>query len=129
MELIKSYYEFFNKKDFSQMTSLLDEDVCHELNEGEVQVGRPQFQAFMKVMDEHYEEQVKDLVVFQTNDKNRYSAEFFIEGIYKKTQSGLPPARGQKYRLRVGAFFETRGNKISRVTNYYNLRQWISLVQ
>ena len=44
------------------------------------------------------------------------------------TTKGLPPARGQKYVLPGGAFFDIRGGKISRVSNYYNLQDWIDQV-
>jgi hypothetical protein len=40
----------------------------------------------------------------------------------------LPEAKQQHYRLPVGAFFSIKNNKISRVTNYYNLQDWISQV-
>ena len=42
--------------------------------------------------------------------------------------TGLPPAHGQKYRLPAGAFFEVRNGKVARVTNYYNLQDWIAQV-
>ncbi len=41
---------------------------------------------------------------------------------------GLPEARGQTYELPVGAFFEIRDGKVARVTNYYNLNDWIAQV-
>ena len=42
--------------------------------------------------------------------------------------AGLPPARGQKYVLPGGAFFEVRDGRIQRVSNYYNLQDWIAQV-
>jgi steroid delta-isomerase-like uncharacterized protein len=40
----------------------------------------------------------------------------------------LPEATGQTYHLRVGAFFEARDGRITRVTNYYNLQSWLRMV-
>ena len=40
----------------------------------------------------------------------------------------LAPARGQRYVLPGGAFFEVRDGRIARVTNYYNLQDWIAQV-
>jgi ketosteroid isomerase-like protein len=40
----------------------------------------------------------------------------------------MPEARGQRYRLPAGAFFEIRDGKIARVTTTYNLRDWIAQV-
>ena len=129
VQLIETYYKHFNDLQFDKMISLLDENVVHEVNEGAPQVGRETFAKFMGVMDLHYQEQVKDLHVFSTRDPQRFAAEFYIDGVYIKTQEGLPPARHQKYFIRVGAFFEVKNNMITRVTNHYNLAHWIKAVQ
>ena len=126
-ELIKKYYDHFNKQEFDQMIGCLDKNIVHELNEGDSQEGLDAFKAFMKVMDAHYSEQVKELLVFEGN-ANRFAAEFFIDGVYKKSQDGLPEAKNQKYYIRVGAFFEVKDQKITRVTNHYNLKNWIEVV-
>ena len=54
--------------------------------------------------------------------------EFTVLGTYLKTDEGLPPAHGQKYRLPGGAFFDIRDGKVARVTNYYNLQDWLKQV-
>ena len=86
------------------------------------------FRAFLGRMDRCYQEQVEDLVVFNGPDTSRAAAEFFINGTYLVTDEGLPPAKGQKYRLRVGAFFEIKDGKVARVSNYYNLADWMRMV-
>ena len=40
----------------------------------------------------------------------------------------LPEARGQKYVLPGGAFFTLKGGRITRITTYYNLQDWIRQV-
>jgi steroid delta-isomerase-like uncharacterized protein len=79
-------------------------------------------------MDRSYREQVVDLVVMADESGTRGSAEFFIEGEYLATDEGLPPATGQRYRLRVGAFFEIESGLVKRITNYYNLQEWLRQV-
>jgi steroid delta-isomerase-like uncharacterized protein len=79
-------------------------------------------------MDQCYREQVVDLVVFVNEDGRRGAAEFYIEGQYLSTDEGLPPATGQRYRLRVGAFFEIENGLVNRMTNYYNLQDWLHQV-
>lgn len=128
VELIQKYYNHFNNHEFDQMAACLDENVVHELNEGEAQRGLSKFKDFMKVMDIHYSEQVKELCVLESKDKTRFAAEFFIDGAYTKTQAPLPQASNQKYYIRVGAFFEVKNNKITRITNHYNLQNWINVV-
>ena len=48
---------------------------------------------------------------------------------YRVTDEGLPEAKGQRYVLPGGAFFDIRDGKIARVTNYYNLGDWIAQVE
>lgn len=127
-KLIETYYATFNSGDREALLDLLTDDVVHEINEGAVETGKDAFRGFLSRMDRCYREQVEDLVVFAADDSARAAAEFQIRGEYLTTDDGLPPAAGQVYRLRVGAFFEIRAGKISRVTNYYNLSEWLRQV-
>lgn len=127
-DLIQTYYTTFNAGDREAFLALLTEDVVHEINQGGAEGGRAAFRTFLGRMDRCYREQVCDLVVFATEDGARGAAEFYIEGEYLVTDEGLPPAAGQRYRLRVGAFFELKDGRVSRVTNYYNLQEWLRQV-
>lgn len=100
----------------------------HDLNQGERQVGKAAFQNFMDHMHHCYSEKVIDLVVMTDETGKHGSAEFMIEGTYLKTDEGLPEAKGQTYRLSVGAFFTVNNDKIKRITNYYNLQEWLRLI-
>ena len=124
--IIRAYYQAFNDGDFPAMMALLTEDVAHDINQGERQVGRAAFVAFMAQMDESYSEQLRDIVIL--GDGDRAAAEFVVDGTYKKTADGLPQATGQTYVLPAGAFFDLRDGKIARVTNYYNLQDWLAQV-
>ncbi len=128
-ELIKKYYENFNAKNFEGMISLLTDDAIHDTNQGERSVGKDVFRSFMKDMDRCYDENLTDLVIMTNDEGTRASAEFVIHGVYKVTAEGLPPANGQKYVLPVGCFFDIKGGKIARVTNYYNLNDWLKMVK
>jgi steroid delta-isomerase-like uncharacterized protein len=44
------------------------------------------------------------------------------------SDAGLPPAHGQRYTLPAGAFFELRAGRIARVSNFYNLADWLQQV-
>lgn len=125
--LIETYYAAFNSGDREALLELLADDVIHEVNEGEAETGKDAFRAFLQRMDRSYRETVEELEIF-TGPDNRAAAEFYIRGEYLATDDGLPEATGQTYRLRVGAFFEARIGKITRVTNYYNLRNWLAQV-
>lgn len=128
-ELIESYYAAFNSHDWNGMLALLTDDIVHDINQGDREVGIEAFRAFLDSMDRSYAEQVTALVIMVSGDATRAAAEFIIEGQYLSSDPSLPDARGQRYTLPVGAFFEVRDGKIGRVTNYYNLRDWIRQVE
>jgi steroid delta-isomerase-like uncharacterized protein len=128
LALIQEYYRTFNAGDRPAMLALLDEEVAHDINQGRTETGREAFRAFLERMDRCYGEQVTELVVMADDEGTRAAAEFFILGKYLQADEGLPPAAGQTYRLRVGAFFELKAGRILRVTNYYNLEDWLRQV-
>jgi len=82
----------------------------------------------MQRMNTHYKEQLVDMVIMTNQDGTRAAAEFVVLGEYLKTDEGLPEANGQTYRLPAGAFFDIRDNKVARISNYYNLEDWIAQV-
>jgi len=127
-ELVLAYYAAFNRGDREAMLALLDEDVVHDLNQGPREVGRAAFADFMARMDRCYREQLRDIVVMATADGSRLAAEYVVHGEYLADDDGLPPARGQRYVLPGGAFFEVADGRIARVSNYYNLGDWLAQV-
>ncbi|HEY6132077.1 MAG TPA: ketosteroid isomerase-related protein [Halioglobus sp.] len=127
-QLIKDYYAAFNAGDMDRFLSLLTEDVIHDINQGGREVGRAAFAAFMARMGLHYREQLTDLVIMLSADGRRASAEFVVHGEYLNKDEGLPEARGQRYQLPAGAFFAIRDGKVARISNYYNLQDWINQV-
>jgi steroid delta-isomerase-like uncharacterized protein len=127
-ELIDQYYRAFNAEDYAGMLALLSDDVVHDINQGERQVGKPQFTAFLKHMEECYSERLEDIVIMASADNTRFAAEFVVHGNYLTTDSDLPAARGQAYKLPAGAFLEVAGGKITRVTTFYNLQDWLKQV-
>lgn len=127
--LVLDYYAAFNRGDWNAMLALLDDDVVHDLNQGPRETGREAFAAFLRRMAVSYREQLRDIVVMASPDGARAAAEYVVHGEYIADDSGLPPARGQRYVLPGGAFFEIRHNKIARVSNYYNLEDWIAQVR
>lgn len=128
-DLIRAYYDAFNRGDRDAMLALLTDDVVHDLNQGARETGRDTFRAFMARMDRSYGEQLRDIVVMASADGTRASAEYVVHGTYKADDEGLPKATGQTYVLPGGAFFDIRDGRIARVTNYYNLGDWIAQVE
>lgn len=126
--LIFEYYRTFNAGDMEGFLSLLTEDVVHDINQGEREVGREAFAQFMAKMNRCYREQLSEIVIMSSADGQRAAAEFVVLGEYLASDDGLPPAKGQRYRLPAGAFFEVTRGRIARISNYYNLNDWIAQV-
>lgn len=126
--LIASYYAAFNAGNMRAFLDLLTDDVVHDINQGHREIGIVAFGKFMERMNRNYHEQLTNMVIMASSDGTRASAEFVVNGRYLNSDEGLPPARGQIYVLPAGAFFEIRNSKVARVTNYYNLQDWIKQV-
>lgn len=126
--LIQSYYDAFNAGDAQGMLACVSDGIEHRVNEGAIRLGREKFAEFCSHMGVSYREQLKDMVIFVSEDGARGAAEFVVHGAYLQTDPGLPEARGQTYILPAGAFFDLQDGKISRVTTFYNLSDWIAQV-
>jgi steroid delta-isomerase-like uncharacterized protein len=127
--LIRAYYGAFNAGNAEGMLALMTDDIAHDINQGTRETGIDAFRAFMARMNAHYQEVLHDIVVMTSADGTRAASEFTVHGTYLATDDGLPDAKGQTYILPAGAFFEIRGGRIARVSNYYNLADWIAQVR
>ena len=129
IHILTRYYAAFNSGDMDLFLSLLTDDVVHDLNQGERHNGKPAFSDFMVTMNRCYCEEISDLEFMVNADGSRAAAEFTVNGTYLTTDEGLPDACGQTYTLAAGAFFEIRDDKVARITNYYNLQNWLTQVK
>jgi len=127
--LIERYYAAFNRGDWQGMLDCLGDEVAHDINQGGREIGREAFAGFLERMQRSYRERLEDIVVMVSADGIRAAAEYVVHGQYLADDEGLPPARGQRYVLPGGAFFDIAGERIVRVTNYYNLNDWIAQVE
>lgn len=128
IDVLRRYYDAFNAGDLEGMIAELSDDFVHHVNEGAARPGKESFAAFGRHMAACYCETLTDLVLFATPDGRRGAAEFTVNGTYLATDGDLPPARGQTYILPAGAFFSLKEGRITRVTTYYNLADWIRQV-
>jgi len=128
-DIAKRYYDCFNNRNWQGMLDLLTDDVRHEPNQsGAPRIGKTAFREFLNRMDVAYEESLTDMCFFSEPTGSRVAVEFIVNGIYKEGEPGFPEAHGQKYVLPAAAFLEFDGDKIKRVTTYYDLERWIKLV-
>ena len=128
IDTIRNYYEAFNAGDIAGMVACLSDDFVHDVNEGGRRDGKEAFGEFCAHMSECYQEELTDMVFFISEDGTRGATEFIVNGTYLKTDGDLPDAHGQSYRLPGGGFLSLKDGKITRVTTYYNLNDWIAQV-
>jgi len=126
--IIQRYFDAFNAGDTDTMLALVSDDVQHFVNQGDMRQGRAAFAEFCSHMGVSYREQLRNMVIFASDDGARAAAEFVVHGEYLQTDPGLPEAKGQRYVLPAGSFFALDGGKITRITTYYNLQDWINQV-
>ena len=125
---VEAYFAAFNAGDIEAMLACVAEDVAHHVNEGQVRRGKAAFGEFCAHISRCYQEELTDMVIFAAECGTRAAAEYIVNGTYLATDSGLPEANGQSYRLPAGSFFSLEGDKISRVVTYYNLADWVAQV-
>ena len=128
-DLIEAYYARFNAMNWDAMLELMSEDVAHDVNESTRELGKVAFKTFFERMNRSYAENISDVSVTVNAAGSRSAAEYVVSGTYQQTDARLPEARGQRYRLPGGAFFEIKDGKINRVTNYYNLQLWLQQIK
>ena len=125
---VERYFAAFNAGDVPAMLDCLSDNVEHHVNEGKIRRGKAAFRAFCEHMNRCYREELTDIVVFDADGGTRAAAEYVVNGTYLATDDGLPEAHGQSYSLPAGSFFTLEGERITRVTTYYNLSNWLRQV-
>ncbi len=128
LEIVQQYYLYFNHKDWTDMLSLLDNEIRHEPNQGEARIGIQQFTSFLQMMDDSYDEHLTDMIFFTEPTGTRIACEFTVNGIYKKGEEGFPEAHGQTYVIPAASFLEVKNEKITRISTFYNVNEWIKNV-
>ena len=128
LALLSRYYAAFNAGDWAGMLDCLSDDVAHDINQGERQVGKAAYAAFLGHMERCYKERLEQIVLMASEDGARAAAEFVVHGAYLATDEGLPAATGQTYVLPAGAFIAVEDGKIARLTMTYNLADWTAQV-
>lgn len=125
---VQRYFDAFNAGDVDAMLDCLSDGVEHHVNEGKIRIGKDAFRAFCAHMNRCYRETLTDMVIFDAHGGGRAAAEYIVNGTYLATDTGLPEATGQTYRLPAGSFFTLEDGRITRVTTYYNLADWLRQV-
>lgn len=134
LELVRAYYDAFNRRDLQALLALLTDDVVHDVSQGGREIGLQEFGVCFERMNRCYREEVVDLVIMATDGGENAAAEFTVDGRYMETDRNhpseidLPEASGQPYRIAGRALFEIRDERIARVTDWYDFPEWLRQV-
>ncbi len=128
-KLIDGFFTAANAGDLEAVLGCLDDEVVHDPNQGERQIGKQAFRWNRGLNARHFRENFSDIVVMVAPGGGRAAAEFTLRGTYLATADGLPPASGQEYILRAGMFFEIDDGLISRISVHFNGADWIEQLQ
>jgi steroid delta-isomerase-like uncharacterized protein len=118
--LVLRFCAAYSRGDAEGMLDCLAEDVVHDVNQGDREIGKAAFRAYIAQHMRSYREEWRDIVVMSIDDGTRAAAEFSVNGVYQSAAPGLPSAQGQRYALTAGVFFAINQGKIARITPYYN---------
>lgn len=130
IQLVKTYFEALNKKDMNLYFSIIDKNVIHDINQGTSEQGIEKFKEFMKKAGDSFDEKLSNLVIMVSDDGKYAAARWLDHGTYIKDFVGMDiPAKNQKYTLSGGHFFEIQHGKITRVTTYYNIADFMEQVK
>lgn len=123
--LIRRYFSAFNSGDIAGILDCLCDGVRHDAAQYETTYGKAAFAEYCSVMAGCYRERLTDIEIMVAPRGNRAAAEFIAHGEYCETEPGEVEARGQRYTLTCGVFFEVRNDCTTRVTSYYSVDDWV----
>lgn len=130
ISLVKTYYDALNKNDMQQFFSVIAPNVIHNINQGPTEKGLDKFKKFMQLGNDSFSEKLSHIVIMVSNDGKYAAALWQDKGVYKKDFPGMEiKAKGQKYTLNGGHFFEIKNDKIASVTTYYNLTDFMQQIK
>lgn len=127
-DTVEAYYQAFNAKHWEAMLDLVADDIVHEPNQGAPRMGKSLFEAFVKKMEQAYDETLTNFTFYTEPTGGKVAVQFTVRGKYLQAEEGLPAAHGQTYHLPAAAFLKVEDGKITKVTTYYNLEDWIAQV-
>ncbi len=126
--MIADYFAAFNAGDVPGMLACLSDDVAHHVNEGQVRRGKEPFAAFCDHMSSCYRRRRStDMVLFEARGTARARRlNMWSTAPTSKRMTGCP-RRGVRPTAcpRARSSMSSDG-KITRVTTYYNLADWIA---
>lgn len=84
----------------------------------------------MKKVNDSFDETLDNIIILISNDGQFAAAHWIDHGKYYKDYPGMDvSAKNQTYVIPGGHFFEIKNGKLSRVTTYYNLVDFMKQIK
>lgn len=127
-DLLQGYFNALNERDIRACLARVSDELILQPNQGFTEHGRNAFAGFLERQLHCYREVLEPLVILVDPQGRHAACEYRVSGEYLATDDGLPEACGQRYEMRVGAFFDIRDGLISRISLHFNLPDWLAQV-
>ncbi|HZX52897.1 MAG TPA: cytosolic protein [Pseudomonas sp.] len=99
-----------------------------DINQGPREQGVQAFADYPERTQRCYRESIDNLQILTAPSGQRAACEYSLSGEYLSTDDGLPDACGQSYQLTAASFFAIHDGKICRVSQPFNLPEWLAQV-
>lgn len=118
-QLVLRYFDAINNQELDALKLLTSEGVLHDVQASDRRVGQQDLVDYFREAYARCREHVFDIAVMVSVDGSRAAAEFTVLGIpLSGGESNAAFGTGQTCRLHGGTFFEMRGDRIVRISNY-----------
>ncbi len=117
--VVLEFFTALNMQDAAALSSLVADDIAHDLGIADRDVGRQPFLEHIQRSQAEFREHVFDIEVMVNEAGTRAAAEFTVLGFpLLQGPSEAAEELAETYRLPCGAFFEIAGEQIARISNY-----------
>ncbi|MEK8081446.1 cytosolic protein [Pseudomonas sp. XK-1] len=99
-----------------------------DINQGPREQGVQAFADYPERTQRCYRESIDNLQILTAPSGQRAACEYSLSGEYLSTDDGLPDACGRSYQLTAASFFAIHDGKICRVSQPFNLPEWLAQV-
>ncbi|QLH42612.1 MAG: hypothetical protein HWD59_07765 [Coxiellaceae bacterium] len=84
INLVKAYYDTYNKRDASAYFSLLSNNILYDVNQGKIEKGLKSFEALTKEIFASFNEKLDHIVILVSDDGKYAAASWVNHGTYVK---------------------------------------------
>jgi steroid delta-isomerase-like uncharacterized protein len=120
-----TFANVFNSGDHGAVIDLCQEDVIHDINGAQREIGTDKLKLHLATAKAHRADKLADVIVLSSPDGSHGALDCTLRGTYVASIDGLPKANGQRYALPAIFMFELDDGKISRFVTHFDMQEWL----